>query len=80
MHALAQCARVLKRPALALPTLTGLALRDPLIGTRNAAAGALGTLGDAAAIPYLQRVARDDSQEIVRETARAAITALAGPP
>jgi len=79
VHALAQCARVLKLPALALRTLTELATRDPLIGTRNAAAGALGALGDPAAIPYLQRVARGDTQEIVRETARAAIAALGGP-
>jgi len=77
VHALAQCARTLNQPGRVLPVLTELATRDPLTGTRIAAAGALGSLGDAAAIPSLQHVARDDSQEIVREVAQDALAALA---
>ena len=76
VHALAQCARTMKRPELALHTLAVLATRDPLMSTRIAAAAALGTLGDAAAIPYLDQVAREDSQEIVRESAEAAKATL----
>jgi aminopeptidase N len=77
VHALAQCARAMHAPELALHRLSELATSDPLIGTRNAAAAALGTLGDVAAIPSLQRVARDDTQEIIRETAASALRTLA---
>ncbi len=80
VRALAGCALVLKKPALALRPLVDLAIGDPLIGTRNAAAGALGTLGDPSAIPYLERVVRNDPQEIVRETAERALLALAQRP
>ena len=79
VHALARCALVLKKPELALRPLIDLATSDPLIGTRNAAAGALGAIDDPAAIPYLQRVAHNDTQEIVRETAQAALLALGRP-
>ena len=51
---------------VALPVLLQLVSHDPLISTRAAATTALGMLGEAAAIPTLQRVERDDAQLTVR--------------
>lgn len=74
--ALAGCARALKRPQLARPLLTSLMSGDPLISTRIAAVRALAMLGDPAGIPALERVARTDSQEIVRESAEQAASSI----
>jgi aminopeptidase N len=79
VHALAQCALRVKDPGRALPRLISLAIGDPLISTRIAAVSALGTLHDRAAIPALERVERNDSQEIVREIATTALSSLRSP-
>jgi aminopeptidase N len=79
VEALAQCARRLKKPELAMGELVDLATHDPLIRTRLAAVDALGTLHDAAAVPTLERVERSDTQETVRETAERALAATRGP-
>ncbi|HVA29444.1 MAG TPA: M1 family aminopeptidase [Candidatus Baltobacteraceae bacterium] len=76
VNMLAQLARRTKEPQMALPTLLGLVTHDPLIGTRMAAADALGLLGDTAAIPALERVERSDSQLLVRIEAWSAIAAI----
>jgi aminopeptidase N len=74
--ALAQIAKAVDRPQAALPTLSDLAMHDPLIGTRIAAATALGVLGDGAAIATLAHVERTDSQLIVRDQAANAVAAI----
>ena len=67
--AIAQLAAKIKKPQMALPTLLEIVQNDPLITTRIAAARALGTLGDAAAIPVLQQVESSDSQQAVQSSA-----------
>jgi aminopeptidase N len=64
--ALAQLASHAKQPQRALPTLLEIVAHDPLISTRIAATKALGTLGDAAAIPVLEHVEANDSQQMVQ--------------
>jgi HEAT repeat protein len=66
VRALAELAKALRRPQLALPTLLQLVAHDPLISTRLAASSALGELGDARALSALKAVEREDTQEIVR--------------
>jgi len=73
IRALARLAAHTKRTGLALSTLLDLVEHDPLIQTRDAAARALGALGDPRAIPVLQRVQRNDSQQDVQENAWNAI-------
>jgi aminopeptidase N len=74
--ALAQLASAVKRPQAALGTLLEIVRHDPLIGTRIAATRALGILGDAAAIPTLERVEATDSQQMVQIGAYNAILTI----
>jgi HEAT repeat protein len=76
VRALAGCALELKEPRLALHQLVAMATADPLIGTRIAAVSGLGAMKDPAAIPALERIAGDDSQTIVRESAVSALASL----
>lgn len=74
--ALAVLARHAHKPQLALPVLLEIVQHDPLIPTRIAAARALGMLGDAGAIPVLERVEADDSQQAVQGGAWNAVLAI----
>ncbi|HKU66325.1 MAG TPA: M1 family aminopeptidase [Candidatus Baltobacteraceae bacterium] len=74
--ALAKLAAHAKKPQLALGTLLQIVQRDPNISTRIAAAKALGTLGDPAAIPVLRRVQDGDSQQAVQRNAWNAILTI----
>ncbi len=74
--ALAQLAVRTNQAPVVLPALLEIVAHDPLIATRAAATTALGILGDAGAIPTLQKVERGDSQLIVRIDAWNAIMAI----
>ncbi len=74
--ALAMLAMHLHREHEALRTLVHLATSDPVISTRLAAIGALGTLGDREALPSLHRLEQTDALEVVRLSSRNAIAAL----
>jgi aminopeptidase N len=76
VRALAACALELKEPRLALHQLVAMATADPLIGTRIAAVSGLGAMKDPAATSALERIAEDDSQTIVRESAVSALASL----
>jgi aminopeptidase N len=75
---LAALARRTDETQAALPRLLELVETDPLIGSRIAAANALGALGDRAAIPALRRVETHDSQLLVQIAAWNAIAAITG--
>lgn len=74
--ALAQLASHADKPQTALPTLLEIVQHDPLISTRIMATRALGILGDPAAIPVLQRVEANDSQQAVQSGAWNAILTI----
>jgi aminopeptidase N len=74
--AIAQLASHAHKPQLALMPLLEIVQHDPLIPTRIAATRALGRLGDAAAIPVLQRVEADDSQQAVQSGAWNAVLSI----
>ncbi len=74
--ALATLAGHAKQASRALPALLQIVRHDPLITSRLAATRALGILGDPAAIPLLERVERDDSQQAVQNGAWNAILAI----
>ncbi len=85
--ALVELAAATHSSAHVLPELVKIATSDPLIGARIAATGALGVLGDPAAIPALEHIARSDSQKLVQliaedaaQTIGAAATQPAGRP
>jgi aminopeptidase N len=71
--AMAQLAAHAKKPQAALDVLLEIVQHDPLITSRITATRALGNLGDAAAIPVLQRVEATDSQQAVQSGAWEAI-------
>jgi HEAT repeat protein len=64
--ALAQLAATLHRPKAATPLLVQIIGHDPLVSSRAAAAGALGMLGDEAALPALESAEHDDPDILVR--------------
>jgi DNA-binding beta-propeller fold protein YncE len=74
--ALAQLARGIHHPEVALPVLLRLAAHDPLVSTRLAAVSALGELGDAGAVPTLRQIENGDTQELVRIQAWNALMTL----
>jgi aminopeptidase N len=59
-----------------VPGLTKIAASDPLIASRIAAMNALGTLGDEAAVPALERIGRNDANSIARLTAEGAADSI----
>jgi aminopeptidase N len=74
--AMAQLAAHAKKPELALDTLLEIVQNDPLISARISATRALGMLGDSAAIPVLERVQSNDSQQAVQRGAWNAILTI----
>ena len=74
--ALGQLARHTDSAKAVLPGLIHIASADPLLTSRLAALGALATLGDPAALPALERIARDDTQTFARLTAEDAMQSL----
>jgi len=74
--AMAQLANHAHEPQLALATLLEIVQHDPLIPTRIMATRALGILGDAAAIPVLEQVEADDSQQAVQSGAWNAVLTI----
>ena len=74
--AMARLASHAHKPQLAFSTLVEIVQHDPLIPTRITATRALGILGDAAAIPVLQHVEADDSQQAVQSGAWNAVLTI----
>jgi len=57
----------------AISVLTRKGLHDPVANVREFSAQALGSIGDPSAIPYLHKVASEDTDSSVRGTALGAI-------
>ena len=74
--ALAELAGKTHSAKAVLPGLIHIATADLLLASRLAAIRALATLGDPAALPVLERVARDDMQTFARLTAEDAVQSL----
>lgn len=76
VFAMARLAAHAHKPQLALSTLLDIVQHDPIISTRITATRALGILGDPVAIPVLQRVEANDSQQAVQGGAWNAIITI----
>jgi hypothetical protein len=79
LHALSCDACKVKRPVAekAFARASELALGDPSVQVRRHAAIAVGQLGGAAAADVLTRIAKNDSDEVVRHNARGMLKQLA---